>query len=111
MKFGGTDQHGFHSHQTTGREHNPSGDDATRNQNNWRQRFCYNGDREKRQQSVRSVDQDFTAFENCQDLRYIKRIVKNCRMHHRLDFQAAVQNVAYKASAKGGVKEVVLVKG
>ena len=36
-------------------------------------------------------------------LGYIKRFVKNCRTHPRLDFQAAVQNVAYATTATGGI--------
>ena len=34
-------------------------------------------------------------------LNYIKRFVKNCRIHPRLDFQAAVQNVTYATTAEG----------
>ena len=37
-------------------------------------------------------------------LGYVKRFVKNCRTHPRLDFQAAVQNVAYATTATGGIQ-------
>ena len=37
-------------------------------------------------------------------LGYVRRFVKNYRTHPRLDFQAAVQNVAYATTATGGVQ-------
>ena len=36
-------------------------------------------------------------------LGYVMRFVKNCRTHPKLDFQAAVQNVAYATTATGGI--------
>ena len=37
-------------------------------------------------------------------LGYVKRFVKKCRIHPRLDFQAAAQNVAYATTATGGIQ-------
>ena len=37
-------------------------------------------------------------------LGYVRRFVKNCRTHPRLDFQAAIQNVAYATTATGGIQ-------
>ena len=69
---------------------NPSEDDTTRNQNNWRQRICYNGDSGKREQSFRSVYQVFTAFKNCQNLELHQEICQKLQHSSQAGFSSCI---------------------